>query len=459
MVPSIVSTRVAALVAITATAAAGCALVPRGTREERRRLEAAGRPYVASPNARAVPLLPPEPQLHDLLAHAFAANAALEAAYFEWKGAVARIDVAAAYPNTKLSLSFAYLFSGENLKAWDRTTIAVGPDPMQNLAFPTKVLTAGRAALAEARAAGERFAAAKFDLQRRVLVAWTDYALLAEKIRLQDEAVGLARLVADTAARRVEAGGLQRELLRTAVELRLAEDERTRLAAELPQQQAALNALLGRPADAPLAPPRALPAPRPLPADDARLLAVAVEANPELAALAHERDGRREALSLARQQYIPDLNPFAGVTGSMEQMAGVALSLPARLPAVRGAVREARAALAGAEAMLRQGARDRTAAFLATLRALRDAERQTALVRERILPVAEQALQVEVASYATGGGGLGEVLEAAATLVELRTLAAEAAAGRERRLAELEALAGVDVETLAAPGAAAEVRS
>ena len=53
--------------------------------------------------------------------------------------------------------------------------------------------------------------------------------------------------------------------------------------------------------------------------------------------------GRRDALELARLQYIPDINPMAGFTGSIEQMIGLGLSIPTFLPRLEGMVKEARA--------------------------------------------------------------------------------------------------------------------
>jgi len=438
-----------ALLALAAAVAGGCTLAPRGTRDERLRLADAGRAWDAPVAARVLPELPAAPDWRDCLRRAFLANGDLEAAWRAWQAAVARIDVASAYPNTNLAVGYEYAFSGGSLKAWDRSTVSVGFDPMQNLSFPTKVLAAGRVALAEARAEGERFLAMKFDLQRRVLDAWLAHALTAEKLRLQRETLALARLGAQSAAGRVEAGATGRELFEAEVEAALAEDALARLEAELRGERAALNGLLGRAPEAPLAPPAALPAPRPLPADDARLLATAAAASPDLAALAHAATAREHALDFAKQQLIPDFNPFGGFTGSLEQVAGIMASLPIRVPMILGAVRESRALLARAEATARQARLDRDAAFVATLAALRDAERQAALVRDRVLPAAERTLASARGAYTAGGLGYPELAAAERLMLELRGLLAEARIARERRLAELEALAGLDVETLA----------
>jgi outer membrane protein TolC len=442
-------------VLVLALLASGCVLAPRAAEEERRRAALAGAVYEPPRPERELPELPEQPGWRDLLRRAFLANGDLESAYFEWKAALARIDVAAAYPNTNVSFGFSYLFSDEKLKTWDRTTLSVGFDPMQNLSFPTKVRAAGRVALDEARAAGERFLAVKFDLQRQVLQAFTDYALLAEKQRIEEAVLALDRLAADAAAQRVRAGAAQKDLLDAEVRLRLSENSRRALDAELVEQRAMLNALLAREPGAPLAPPATLPEPRPLPADDARLLAAAVEANPELRALARDVDARRAGVAFARQQYIPDFNPFAGFTGGIEQVVGVAVSIPATIPRIRAGIAEARAMLRASEARAAQAGLDRHARFLAALATLRDGERQETFFRGDVLPLTETFATSTEQAYSTGTAPLDGAIEARRLILDVRLLLAEARSTRERQLAELEALAGIDVETLAQPDATA----
>src|SRR5258708_26947970 len=85
---------------------AGCVLRPAGTAEERERLVDAGRGYQPSVEARELPELPDSPTWQDVLHRAFLANGDLEAAYFDWAAAFARIDQAANWPNSNLAPSF-----------------------------------------------------------------------------------------------------------------------------------------------------------------------------------------------------------------------------------------------------------------------------------------------------------------------------------------------------------------
>jgi outer membrane protein, heavy metal efflux system len=434
-----------------AWACAGCVLAPEGTQAERDALESAGTPFERPFPERELPELPSPAGWRDVLQRAFLANGELEAAWFEWSAAVSRVSIAAGYPNTNLAPSFSYLLSGGGMKAWDRTTIEIGFDPMANLALPVKVRKAGQVALEEARATGRRFEAAKFRVQRTVLEGYLELALAQEQLRIARESLSLAEIGAETSARRVEAGGMEREATRAWIAAQKLVDEVRNLESEVRARRAALNGLLARAPDAPLVLPEGLPEARPIPADDAALIAAGVEANPELEALAHETLGRADALELARLHYLPDFNPFFSFTGSVEQVLGAGVTLPTTLPQIRAGVEEARAMLRASEALARQSRSDRAAGFVAALVALRNSERQSALFERSILPAAEQMLASARPAYAAGSASLLDLLDAQRALLEVRSTLAEARIEREKRLAELEELAGLDVETLGAP--------
>lgn len=432
----------------------GCVLAPKGTKEEQARLDAASHPYEPPVEARQLPELPPQVEWRDVLHRAFLANGELESAYFEWKAALARIDQAAAWPNSNIALSYSYMFSPGNMKAWDRSTISAGFDPAMNLAAPVKARTAGKVALETARAAGERFRAMKFELQRRVLSAYLDFALTEEEVRIQRDNLTLLKLVADSAANRAQAGGPQQDLLKAQIERELAENDLATLEAEAGSMRVMLNGMLARDPDAALTLAPALPTSRPIAADDARLIAMGVEQNPELAGLARQVAGRKDAVELAKLAYLPDFNLSAGFTGSVSQFVGGMVMLPTNVPAIRGAINEAQAMLRSSEAMARQTNRDRAASFVAALYILRNSERQMQLFQQRIAPTAQQLFNSSRQSYAAGTIGFADLIDSQRTLLDVRRMIAEARIQREKRLAELEALAGVDVETLAGPATA-----
>jgi len=151
----------------------GCILAPRETKDEKARLDKASVPFETPVEERDLPQLTDSPTWQDVLHRAFLANGDLEAAYFEWKAAIQRIDIAAAWPNSNVQLGFEYMFSPGRMKSWDRTTVTAGFDPAMSLSQPVKIAKAGQAALESARAAGYRFETTKFDIQKRVLNAYS----------------------------------------------------------------------------------------------------------------------------------------------------------------------------------------------------------------------------------------------------------------------------------------------
>ena len=427
----------------------GCVLAPAGLHEERAKLEEVGSAYEPPLEKRALPELFLQPEWRELLARAFAANGEIEARYFDWKAALERVAIAAGYPNTNLAPSFSYLLSGGQMKAWDRTTVNVGFDPMQNLSLPGKVRKAGEIALQQAREAGRQFAAAKFALQRQVLDNWLELALLEERARIQQRRVDLAAFTIGSAEQRAVLKGGQRDLLYAQVEQREAQIELAKLQSETRASRAMLNGLLARDPDAPLELGPTLPKARVLPVDDATLIAAGVDSNPELQAQTFSVTAREGMLEFARLQYLPDFNPFAGFTGSVVETIGVGVSLPTRLPQIRAGIREATALLSGARAELRQMKLDRRASFVAALYVLRFSETELSFLMQEVAPSTRSIQDSMRQSYATGAANFLELIDALRLLLDVDLAIAEARIERERRLAEIEQLAGIDIETLA----------
>ena len=428
----------------------GCSLEPPQAAAQRRQVQEAGRPYEAPFDARKLPELPAQPSWQDVLNRALLASGDLEAAYFDWKAAVHAAQVAGAYPNNNAAFGYSYLFSREKAKSWDRNTLSAGFDPSTNLPLPFKISAAAKVAFEAAQAKAKRFEAAKFELQKKVLTAYFDFALAAEKLRIQTENAKLLKMLADIAEQRVRGGAPQADLLKAQTEYELALNEQSNLAVELTSLRAGLNGLMLLPAGAPLAAPAELPPPRRIPAGDGDLIALAAGNNPDLAALAKEVAAAEQALALARLGWLPEVNFQVAITGSLSQLLSGAIMFPINGEKIQAEINEAAAALRRAEALQRQGKFDLGSRFLVTLLALRNSERQAELFGKSIVPKAKQSWDSATKSYATAvtGFGFAEMLDSQRTLLSAQVLAAESRMAREKRLAELEALLGLDVETL-----------
>lgn len=429
----------------------GCVLAPSGTVEEQAKLNKVSSSFEKPIEARQLPAVSMPANWRGVLHRAFLANGELESSYFEWKAALAQIGRAAAWPNSNVAVSFSYMFSAGNMKAWDRTTIGAGFDPAMNLSLPIKTWAAGKVALEAAREAGERFRSVKFALQRKVLSAYLDLALIEEKLRIQRDNLAILKLLTASAADREQAGGPAQDLLKALIESELAENVLFNIEAEANSMRGTLNGMLDLDPKAPLKLPQTLPAPRPVVADDARLIAVAVDQNPELAGLARQVAGRKDAIDLARLAYLPDINPSAGFTGSISRFLGAMVMLPTTFAAIHAVIDNAEAMARSAEAMSRQTRRDRAASFVADLYLMRNAERQLHFYQRRVVPSARQLLNSSRQDYAAGTVGFADLIDSERMFITVRLMVAQARIEREKDLAELEALAGVDIETLGEP--------
>jgi len=280
-------------------------------------------------------------------------------------------------------------------------------------------------------------------------------ALTEELVRIERDNLTLLKLVRDSAADRAQAGGPLQDLFKAMIESETSENELATLEAKARSMRSTLNGMLGRQANAALSLASGLPVPRAVPADDSQLLAVGVAQNPELAALAQQVHGRADAVELARLAYLPDFSLSASITGDISQSVGLMLMLPTRVPAIRAAISESQDMVRSSEAMLRQTRQDRAASFVANLVLMRNAERRTQFYGERIVPAAQQLVGSSRSAYAAGTIGFADLIDSQRMLLAVRRMVAEARVEREQRLTELEALAGVDVETLGAPPMAA----
>ncbi len=427
-----------------------CVLAPSGLKREQVRAHAAGGQFEPPFDQRTLPEIPERPEWRDVLHRALLADGELEASYFEWRAALSRVEVQSTYPNTNLALGFSVMLSRERMKLFDRGTVSAAPDGMANLSLPSKVRRRGEVALDEAQAAGERFRAKKFEVQSGVMTAWVDYALIAERQRIAAEKMELIRQSGAAAANGIAGGAASDELLRTEIAMRNVENERGNLKAEAGALQARINGLLAREPLAALAAPSELTEPRALPLDDARLIAVAAERNPELRELAAQVQERKDALEVARLQWLPDINPNLSLTGTASQALGAMVILPTTMPAIRSSIEEAEALGRAAEAALRQAQQNRGAMFVATLIEVHNNERQREFLEKQIRPVAESIAEAGRRNYALGGTQYGTLIEDQQALLEVRGAIAEARAAREKSVIELEALMGTDLETLGA---------
>jgi cobalt-zinc-cadmium efflux system outer membrane protein len=434
---------------------AGCTVHPPGELEERATAVQVGKPFEKPTEVRQMPPLPANPTSDQLVEHALLGNAALEQHYWEWRSAIEQIPQDATQTTTLNVAAGTSITNGHT--SLGSNTLTLSNDPMTDIKWPDKLDAAAKQALENARATGRRFFKAKYDLRYKVLKAYYDYALTAELIRLEQSNQRLLQTIATVAETRNRAGRSgQRDLLKSSNEVDLSSNDVANMQSQLPGQRAAINALLSRPADAPLAVPTKLPPSRRVVYRDRDLVEIAAKQNPELIALADEIRGRDEGIRLAKLQYVPDFNlsvgsDLMGVTQSLLAQATIPFL---RYEALNAAIAQAEAKLRASEAMRQEVGNNLTAQVIADIKIIRDADRQLDLFDHTILPRARQVVNVARTAFETGdaseadAASLLNLLDDQRSLIAIERLAAKIRITRETHLAELESITTTDLTRL-----------
>jgi outer membrane protein TolC len=442
--PDMVKRRVLSFVAMLGAlhTLTGCTVHPLGESAEREAALNTGRSFERRAEERDVPPLPENPSLDDLVNYALLVNPDLEQKYWEWRSAIEQIPQDGTQP-TNLVL-FAGVPIERGSTSFKRTTVTVANDPMADIQWPDKPTTAARRALEMAKAAGQRFQKARYDLRAKVLSAWYDYGLTSELIRLEQENNQLLQTTVTITDARNRAGAAgQHDLLKARNEVDLSKNDIANMQSQLPAQRAALNALLNRESSAALPLPSTLPATEALKQADDQILELAARQNPQLISLAQEIRGKQEGLKLARLQYLPDVSLSAGtdLAGISQNLMGMITVPLLRHEAIDAAVRQAEANLRAADAMRRQSANDLKAQIIMDLTTLRDADRQLELFDKTILPRTRQIVTVTRSAYEAGRASMLDLLDSQRSLISIQRLVTNLRVTRAKRLAEIEALA------------------
>jgi outer membrane protein, heavy metal efflux system len=434
----------------------GCTVHPPGEPEERATAVQVGKPFEKPIEVRQMPPLPANPTSDQLVEYALLGNAALEQHYWEWRSAIEQIPQDATQTTTLNVAAGTSITNGHT--SWGSSSLTLANDPMTDIKWPGKLDAAAEQALENARAAGRRFIRAKYDLRYKVLKAYYDYALNAELIRLEQSNQRLLRTIAMVAEARNRAGSKsgQQDVLKSSNEADLSGNDIANMRSQLPSQRAAINALLGRPVDAPLPVPTKLPASRRVVYRDRDLVEMAAKQNPELIALADEIRGRSEGIRLAELQYVPDFNlsvgtDLMGVTQSLLAQATIPIL---RYEALNAAIAQAEAKLRASDAMRREVGNNLTAQVIADITIIRDAGRQLDLFDHTILPRARQVVNVAQSAFETGNASetdaasLLNLLDDQRSSIAIERIAAKLRITQATHLAELESITTSDLTSL-----------
>lgn len=246
------------------------------------------------------------------------------------------------------------------------------------------------------------------------------------------------------------AGGLaaQQDVIRAQVEQTSMRSELIAIETEHHHLMTRMNALLGRPAVAPLAMPESL---RPLPAklDYAKLDERARARNPMLSAEGHRIKAAEKSRDLAYKNRYPDVT--VGVVPSQMQNEVkqwdlmFEINLPLQQSSRRAQEREAEAMVSASVAKRDATANQLLADLSANLSELEAAQRTERLATDSLLPQAELTFKAALAGYETGKVDFATLLDAQRQIRQAKLNQIKSRAEAQVRLAEIERILGEDL--------------
>lgn len=397
------------------------------------------------------PELPPEPtgvlRLESALAAALLRNPELAAGSYEVRAREAAVVQAGAHPNPTVSVELEDFAGSGDFRGFDsaQTTLLLG----QLIELGGK-----RAARIEHASATRDLAAWDYEVRRidvlvRVAGAFVDVLARQERRRLAEESLELAKSMERVAGLRRRAGiASAAEEIRARVAVDVATVEREHADHELVTARQSLAAMWAgeearfERADGDL---ERLPA-VPTQAE----LAERLEESPSVVRWRTELAEREALRQRAKSEVIPDVTLRAGprrLSGPGDTALVVGVSFPIPLwNRNRGAIAEAdhRVAKLAAEA---RAARSQSVTELVTARVgLQASSEEAELLRERVIPGTERAVEALRRGYEQGRFAQIEVIDAERTRLDAREQYLRALTEAHHSAQEIERLTGVPLE-------------
>ncbi len=456
---------------------------------------AAARPPAAPPDRRTAdeetPVLGEDATLSDYLAYAALKNPGLEAAFERWRAALERVPQVRSLPDPRFT--YAYFIQEVETR--------VGPQKQKlglSQVFPWfgKLELRGDVAVEAANAERQRYQAAKLELFYEVKRAYYEYYYLARATDIVESTRALVGNLERVVRTQYQAGRAQHaDVIRAQVELGKVEDRLRSLRSLRDPLVARLNAVLNRPADAPLPWPKTVPEEQ-VTLSDERLIEWLRRASPELKALEYDIAKERRSIDLAKKAYYPDVTIGLDYTdvGSALRPDAPGMSAPsaqrsaARLAQGQGDaldvtslgssfLRGERPDDSGQDIWMlwmslnlpiwhdkySAGEREARARYRAAVRAktdhenqlvsrvkmvvyyFRDAERKIDLYRDTLVPKATESLKATEVGFRAGTASFRDLVDAERALLEFQLSCERALTDRAQRLAELEMIVGGEV--------------
>lgn len=408
---------------------------------------------VASVSAVAGESSVPGRDVGELLVIARQNNPELAGMRYEAQAAAERVQPAGALPDPKLRLEL------RDITRMGEQGATLSPNRvgstryllMQDLPWYGKRDLRREIAELEAAGAQGKASGAWRDVAARIKATHAQLYFLAQSLRLNREILDLAVRLENVARARY-AGGLaaQQDVIRAQLEQTTMRNELIALDTEHHHLSARMNALLGRPANAPLASPETLlPLPPPGALEPAALEARALAGNPLLAAEASRLAAAEKGRELTYRNRYPDvtvgISPIQYQNAVKEWELMLELNIPLQQASRRAQEREAEAMLAAARARRDAAGNQLQAELAEAVAALEATRRAETLATSELVPQAGFTYRAALAGYENGKVDFAALLDAQRQVRQARLSQLRAMTEARVRLAEIERMLGEDL--------------
>jgi len=388
-------------------------------------------------------------ELKEALDYGILNNAALKAAFYEWKASVHEIKQSTSLEDPQVSFKLGI----------DHVETRLGPQEQaysvsQHIPFPGKLYTQGTQALAVSRQKYDEYQKVKLQYFYELKDAYFEYWYLYKNILVTEKNQELLEHFEGVAQSKFKSSlASNQDLLKAQVELGKLENDLLTLNDYRMTIVARLNAVLNRSVDMAIGWPEEID--HEVKSLDEKLVFERFEEhNPDLEKAAQRIEETKKKVLLARLDYLPDVNvsfdyirvgkgPMEVADNGRDATAVMfKVNVPLWYGKQKSQVDEAKALRESAESQQEQLENDLAAKIKMIYFRIKDAERQINLYRNALIPKAEQSLKASETAYSGGRVDFLNLIDSQRTLLSFQLSYYKAIRDYEQRIAELEMMVG-----------------
>jgi outer membrane protein TolC len=374
-------------------------------------------------------------------------NSSLKAARANWEAMKQRIPQARAWEDLR---------GGVDVERRGTTRLDTFTDNewmvAQELPLSGKNRKRGQVAVAEAAAAFEEYRRRELELTARARAACYRLANAYEQLAVNRKNEELLKQFLGISRAKYEVGKQsQADVLVAETDLGKLLETRYDVERQISEEQSRLNVLMNRPAQAPLGRPAGL-AFFPIELSLDHLQAMALAHRPELLAAQRKIEAAQARVDLAKREWIPDpeirveARQFNGNGGGIQEYdTGLFFKIPwLNRKKYKAAIAEAQSMKESAEHELEALRKETLGMVRDQLKKIETFHHHTELFRDRIVPLAQQAVKANQAAYETDKAGFLDLIVAQRTALDAESMYWSHLTDYLVAVAELEPSVGAD---------------